>query len=323
MSTARYLYLNGKLVPEAEALIPAHSAAVKYGTSVFEGLRAYWNERQRELYVFRLGEHIDRLYQSLRMMRMEHTFTREQLAASILDTLRKNDYREDVHVRQTAYVEADAGMDATGPVGLAVGARTRYESNKAGIAACVSSWIRIADGSMPPRIKCSANYQNGRLATLEAKMNGYGGALLMNSRGKLAEAPGACCFVVRRGVPITPPVTADILESVTRATLLELFRKELGREPVERDIDRTELYGADEAFLCGSGWEITPLLSVDRLALGDGTHPGPLTKAIQDCYFAVVRGEKPAYHDWLTPVYGRQDGLVDLASRSGTARDGH
>ncbi len=322
MSTRRYLYLNGRLVPDGEALVHVQSAAVKYGASVFEGLRAYWNERQGELYVFRLSEHIDRLYQSLRMMRMEHTFTREQIATSILDVLRKNEYREDVHIRQTAYVEADGGMDATGPVGLAVGARTRHEGARAGITACVSSWIRIADGSMPPRIKCSANYQNGRLATLEAKMNGYEGALLLNSRGKLAEAPGACCFVVRRGVPITPPVTADILESVTRTTLLELFRKELGCEPVERDIDRTELYVADEAFLCGSGWEITPVLSIDRLALGNGTQPGPLTKAIQDCYFAVVRGEKPAYRGWLTPVYGRQGDLVDLASHSGTVREG-
>jgi branched-chain amino acid aminotransferase len=284
---------------------------------VFEGLRAYWNERQRELYVFRLAEHIDRLFQSLRMMRMEHTFTREQLAASILDTLRRNEYREDVHVRQTAYVEADAGMDATGPVGLVVGARARQEGAGAGIHACVSSWIRVADGSMPPRIKCSANYQNGRLATLEAKVNGYQGALLMNTRGKLAEAPGACCFIVRRGVPITPPVTADILESVTRATLLELFRKELGREPVERDIDRTELYAADEVFLCGSGWEITPVLSIDRLALGDGVTPGPVTKAIQDCYFAVVRGENPTYRAWLTPVYGKGD----LVGRSAPGAD--
>jgi branched-chain amino acid aminotransferase len=248
---------------------------------------------------------------------MEHTFTREQLAASILDTLRRNEYREDVHVRQTAYVEADAGMDATGPVGLVVGARARQEGAGAGIHACVSSWIRVADGSMPPRIKCSANYQNGRLATLEAKVNGYQGALLMNTRGKLAEAPGACCFVVRRGVPITPPVTADILESVTRATLLELFRKELGREPVERDIDRTELYAADEVFLCGSGWEITPVLSIDRLALGDGVTPGPVTKAIQDCYFAVVRGENPTYRAWLTPVYGKGD----LVGRSAPGAD--
>jgi branched-chain amino acid aminotransferase len=158
---------------------------------------------------------------------------------------------------------------------------------------------------MPPRIKCSANYQNGRLAQLEAKVNGYDTALLLNARGKLAEAPGACCFVVRRGVPMTPPVTADILESVTRATLLELCAKELGLTPEERDIDRTELYVAEEAFLCGSGWEIAPIVSVDRLPLGDGTKPGPVTRAIQTCYFSVVRGERPAYRDWLTPVYGR------------------
>jgi branched-chain amino acid aminotransferase len=140
---------------------------------------------------------------------------------------------------------------------------------------------------------------------LEAKTNGYEGALLLNSRGKLSEAPGACCFMVRGGVPVTTPVTADILESVTRGTLLELFRTELGQTPVERDIDRTELYVAEEIFLCGSGWEITPVVSLDRIPLGDGKEPGPVTKAMQACYFAVVRGEKPAYRGWLTPVYRR------------------
>ncbi len=318
MAASRYMYLNGKILPYGEALVHVQSAAVKYGASVFEGLRAYWNDRRGELYVFRLKEHIDRLYESLRLMRMEHSFTRDELAGSILEVLRKNAVREDVHIRQTALIEADGGMDATGPVGLSVAARTREGSARQGIAACVSSWIRIADASMPPRIKCSANYQNGRLATLEAKMNGYDGALLLNSRGKLAEAPGACCFVVRRGVPMTPPVTADILESVTRATLLELFRTELGQEPVERDIDRTELSVADEAFLCGSGWEITPILSVDRLPLGDGSHPGPLTTAIQDCYFAVVRGEKPTYRSWLTPVYGGETRVPGSGAERGT-----
>jgi branched-chain amino acid aminotransferase len=305
MPAPRYLYLNGKIVPYDEARIHVQSAAVKYGTSVFEGLRAYWNERRGELYIFRLNEHIDRLHDSMRLMRMEHGFTREEIGSSILEVLRRNAYREDVHIRQTAFIEADGGMDATGPVGLAVGARAREGRPREGIAACVSSWIRIADVSMPPRIKCSANYQNGRLATLEAKVNGYDGALLLNSRGKLAEAPGACCFVVRRGVPITTPVTADILESVTRATLLELFQKELGRDPVERDIDRTELYVADEVFICGTAWEIMPVLSVDRLPVGGGSLPGPVTKAMQDCYLTIVRGEHPAYRHWLTPVYGR------------------
>jgi len=305
VAPSRYLYLNGKIVPYGEALIHVQSAAVKYGTSVFEGLRAYWSAPRQELYLFRVREHTDRLYDSLRLMRLEHSFSRAELLSSILEVLRKNDYREDVHVRQTAYLEADAAMEATGPTGLAVDALPRKLSDKPGISACVSSWMRIADGAMPPRIKCSANYQNGRLATLEAKVNGYDTALLLNGRGKVAEAPGACCFIVRRGVPVTPPVTADILESVTRATLLELFRRELGVTPEVREIDRTELYVADEAFLCGSGWEITPVLSVDRLPLGEGQEPGPVTRAIQTCYFAVVRGEKPAYRDWLTPVYGR------------------
>jgi branched-chain amino acid aminotransferase len=304
-SSSRYLYLNGKLLPYDEARIHVSSAAVKYGASVFEGLRAYWNARQGELYVFRLREHIDRLFGSLRLMRMEHAFTRDELASSILEVLRKNEVREDVHIRQSAYLEADAGLDVTGPVGLAVDARPHRVTDKPGIGVGVSSWTRISDGAMPPRIKCSANYQNGRLAMLEARANGHEGALLLNTRGKLAEAPGACCFIVRGGVPITPPVTADILESVTRATILELCRKELGLTPDVRDVDRTEVYLAEEAFLCGSGWEITPLLSVDRLPLGDGAGPGPVTRAIKQCYFDVVRGEKAAYRSWLTPVWGK------------------
>jgi branched-chain amino acid aminotransferase len=305
VTTDRYVYLNGELVPYADARIHVQSTAVTYGGSVFEGLRAYWNPAHEELYVFRLQEHIDRLLGSMRLMRMEHRLTREEIGRSILDVLRKNQARADVHIRQTAYLMSDGDMDDTGPVGLAVDARPRKATSKPGISVGVSSWTRIADGAMPPRIKCSANYQNGRLATLEAKANGYDGALLLNTRGKLSEAPGACCFMLRGGVPITPPVTADILESVTRATLLELCRTELGQAPVERDIDRTELYLADEVFLCGSGWEITPVVSIDRLPLGDGVQPGPVTRAIQACYFAVVRGEKSAYRHWLTPVYGR------------------
>jgi branched-chain amino acid aminotransferase len=297
--------MNGKLVPYDEATIHVQSGAVKYGGSVFEGLRAYWNASQGELYVFRLREHIDRLYESMRLMRMDQAFTREELASSILQVLRKNEYRQDVHIRQTAYIAADATLDATGPIGLAVDAKPHKLTDKPGIDVCISSWTRINDASMPPRIKCSANYQNGRLAMLEARTNGYDGALILNARGKLAEAPGACCFVVRRGVLATPPATADILESVTRATLLQLCRTELGMTPDDREIDRTEVAVSSEAFLCGSGAEITPILSVDRLPLGDGKEPGPVTRSIHACYFSVVRGEKPAYREWLTPVYGR------------------
>ena len=177
MTPSRHLYLNGRIVPYGEALIPVQSSAVKFGTSVFEGLRAYWNTARGELYVFRLTEHVDRLFDSLKLMRMEHAFTRDELTSSILEVLRKNEYREDVHIRQTAYLDADGDMGLTGPVGLAVDALPRRMANKAGITACISSWMRIPDGAMPPRIKCSANYQNSRLAPLEAKINGYDTAL--------------------------------------------------------------------------------------------------------------------------------------------------
>jgi branched-chain amino acid aminotransferase len=157
---------------------------------------------------------------------------------------------------------------------------------------------------MPPRIKCSANYQNGRLAALEARAGGYDYTVLLNLRGKVAEAPGAALFMVRGGVPATPPVTADVLESITRVTLIQLLRERHGLAVAEREIDRTELCVADEAFFCGSGWEITPIGSVDRIPLRVPA-PGPVTRAIRDTYFTVVRGEMPEYRHWLTPVYGR------------------
>ncbi|HET8576631.1 MAG TPA: aminotransferase class IV [Methylomirabilota bacterium] len=299
----RSLYLNGKLVPYSEATIHVHSNAVKYGTSVFEGLRAYWNEKQQELYVFRLEEHISRLLDSLKLMRMEHSLTRDELRHSVLDTLRKNEFREDVHIRQTAYVMADDNVEARGPVGLAVDGRSRRMAAKRALDICVSSWMRIPDGAMPPRIKCSANYQNGRLAQLEALANGYDYVVLPNSRGKIAEAPGACFFLVRGGAPMTPPVTADVLESITRATVIQLLRERHRLAPIEREIDRTELYVGDEAFLCGTAWEVTAIASVDRLPLAVPA-PGPLTQAVADTYQRAVRGELTEYRAWLTPVYG-------------------
>jgi branched-chain amino acid aminotransferase len=157
---------------------------------------------------------------------------------------------------------------------------------------------------MPPRIKCSANYQNGRLAQLEALANGYDYTVLPNGRGKIAEAPGACLFVVRGGTPMTPPVTADVLESITRATVIQLFRERHGLSVAEREIDRTELYVAEEAFLCGTAWEVTAIASVDRLPLA-ASAPGPVTRAVAESYFRVVRGEVAEYRRWLTPVYGR------------------
>jgi len=157
---------------------------------------------------------------------------------------------------------------------------------------------------MPPRIKASANYQNGRLATVQAAEDGYDSALLLNELGKVAEAPGACVFLVRDGTALTPPVTGGILESITRATLIELFREEMSVPVVEREVDRTELYIANEVFFCGSAFEVLPVFSVDRYQVGDGKI-GALTAELQSAYEKAVRGENARYSDWLAPVYGR------------------
>lgn len=300
----RQLYLNGRMVPYDQATIHVSSNAVKYGTSVFEGLRAYWSEARRELFVFRLEDHSARLLDSLRLMRMQHAFTLESLGDAVCQTLKANDFRQDVHVRQSACLEADSGMEATGPVGMVVDALPRRLSDKAAIDVCISSWSRTADAVMPPRIKCAANYQNGRLALMEARTNGFDSAVLLNGRGKVSEAPNAAIFAVRGGVIATPPLTADVLESITRATVIRLARERLKIEVIERELDRTELYVSDEAFLCGTAWEIAAIGSVDRLPLRSA--PGPVTAALAKLYQAVARGEEQAYAGWLTPVFGER-----------------
>jgi len=177
---------------------------------------------------------------------------------------------------------------------------SHLKSNKV-LHACVSSWARISDNVMPPRVKASSNYLNSRLAAEEAKRNGYDAALLLNSNGKVAEAPGACLMIVRDGKIITPSVTSGILESITRATLIQLCREVLHVEVIEREVDRTELYVAGEAFLCGTGAEIAPIVSVDRLPLGDG-NVGSLTQRVEDLYHDLVRGIDVRYSEWRTVV---------------------
>lgn len=303
--TPRYVWFNGRILPYDQARIHVQSAAMKFGAAVYEGLRGYWNADARELYVFRQDAHIQRLGQSLKLMRMDAPFTPAQMRDAVLEVLQANNFREDVHIRQSAFLEGDSAMTSTGPVGMAVAAYPmgRIKNSEAGLHYTISSWLRIPDSAMPPRLKCIANYHNGRLAALQARTDGYDGTFLLNSRGKVSETPGATMFLVRGGRPITPGVTSDILEGITRDTLICLFAEIHGLAVEERDVDRTELYVAEEVFVCGSAYEVTPVVSVDRYPVGDGK-VGPLTKAIQATYLDVARGQVPARRDWLAPVYG-------------------
>jgi branched-chain amino acid aminotransferase len=294
------IWMNGKVVPGEQAVLPVNSAAVFYATNCFEGLRAYWNATDGEMYGFRLAEHFARLRESMKMMRFTVPYSDVDLYEAVREVLKANEVREDVHMHMVAYV-LGTGLDATTPTGLYINPRRR-PSAPTGLRACVSSWTRTNDNAIPIRLKSGSNYQNGRLATLQAKADGYDSPILLNQSGTVAEGTGATFFMVRRGVLLTPPLTADILESITRTTLLQDVIPDLGLEVQERDIARTELYVADEAFFCGSGYEITPIVSIDRFPLGNG-EVGPITKKLSRAYMDLVRGIDKRHPEWRTPVY--------------------
>ncbi len=304
----KYAWMNGKVIPWEECVLHGRTQAAFFAANVFEGIRGYWSARDNEMYVFRNMEHMDRLGRSMKTVRLKVPYSLEEIGQGGVDLLKANDFREDVHFVTVAYFgmgEDFEHMNNTDDTGVYITAVTRPQPAglRTGYTAGVVSWRRISDDTVPPRVKAGANYHNSRLAHQEARRHGYNTAIILNNRGTVAEAPGACMMMVRDGQLVTPPVTSGILESITRSTLMELSERELGRRVVEREIDRTELYSADEVFLCGSGWEVMPIVAVDQLAVGAGV-PGPVTRAIQDAYFGVARGENPAYRHWLTPVYG-------------------
>jgi len=304
---AEFVWLNGRIVPWAEATIHVSCDAVCFGGSVFEGLRGYLEPETRQVYVFRLPEHLDRLWDSMKVLRMTLPWSKGELASACTGLVARNGFHQDVQIRPTAYF-GEGPLGATAPDKIFTGAfilaspKPTTLQDADGIPCRVSSWRRIADDVLPPRVKAGANYLQSRYVYAEAAGDGYRNALLLNDRGKLSEGPGACFMLVKQGTVITPPVTADILESITRSSLAQLCREELGVPFVEREVDRTEVYLADEVFLCGSAWEICPVASLDRYPIGDG-RVGPLTRRLRELYQEVVRGRVAKYRHWLTPVY--------------------
>lgn len=305
-----YAWVDGEIVPWADAKIHIASDALLRGANVFEGERAYWSDADNELYMFRHREHLDRLKQSARFMRMSIPYSDDELNAACIALLRKNGWRDSVHFRPVVYFGEGEGQghmykpeDIRTGVFIIGYCRPSKPTLFSGIRSCVSTWRRNPDVAAPSRVKSAANYHNARLAQVEASMNGFGTPLMLNMAGKVAESPGSCFMMIRKGVVYTPPVTADILESITRETLIQLLRDEMGLTVVERDIDRSETYMADEAFFCGSGQEVQPINSIDHYDLGDGK-PGPVTRALQTLYFDVAKGKHAKYRHWLTPVYG-------------------
>jgi branched-chain amino acid aminotransferase len=299
----RVILQNGELLPFADARIHPLALGMTYATTVFEGLRAYRNPETGAFKIFRLQEHVRRLQAGMKVMRMDRRFSVEELGDCITRLIRANEPDDDVYLRLLVYVEALGLMAQTGPVGFTIAAspRERPKYAETGMSLGVSSWTRLSDNASPPRIKATANYHSARLTQLQAKADGYDGALMLTAAGKVSEAPIACFFMVRDGRLITPGLGSSILESITRDTVLTLAQELTGKPVIERDVDRSELYFAEEAFLCGTGQEILPVTSIDRLPVGDG-QVGPVTRKVQKAYFDTVRGLVPDRHEWLTPV---------------------
>lgn len=303
----RLLFFNGQNVPYDDARVHVLTTAFKYAATIYEGIRAYHNEETDQLYVFRLREHLHRLSESATIARIPLPYSLDELSEILLRLIRENELRQDLHIRMVAYVSQDDGrLDSADPIGLTIAAMPmgRYDAlaPTEGLKVCVSSWRRIGDDSMPPRVKTSANYHNSRLALLDARAAGFQDAILLDQNGKATEGPGYNLFIIRNGRVLTPPVTYGILEGVTRDTLIRLFAHFHDVEVVEREIDRTELLVAEEAFFCGSGKEVTPIGSIDNRPLSGG-QLGPWTKRIRASYFEVAKGKHPEFSQWLLPVY--------------------
>ncbi|MEA2614075.1 MAG: branched-chain amino acid aminotransferase [Chloroflexota bacterium] len=302
-----YAWLNGRLVGFDECVVHARSQGAFWGANVFEGLRGYWHDAERQLSVFRLDDHLRRLGRSMKSLHMPVRYTDDEITAACVDLLRANRYRQDVHLCVVSYFGMGANFDPlchTDDVGMHITATRAPRSPRfsAGAAASVSSWRRISDDSMPPRIKTGANYHNSRLAQHEAVRNGFDTTLLLNQRGSVAEAPGACVVIYRNGRLVTPPGTSGVLEGITLSTVDVLAQAHLGLSIERREVDRTELYVADELFLCGTLAEILPITSIDRLPVGSGV-PGPVTRQLQERYDHTVRVGAAADPAWSTPVW--------------------
>ena len=305
---ARYIWRNGEIIPWEEATVHVNSVGHASVAGVFEGIKAYWNDDEGQLYVFRLADHYRRFLASIRMVRFAFPYSLEELVRFTLELLRANEYRRDVYIRpyifQKGIVRELLQAEPGKPVELIIDSWpfTSYQDPERALHVCVSSWTRISDNILPPRLKCFSNYHNGRLAAMEAKVSGYDWPILLDDRGKVTEGPGACLAMVRDGKLVTPPITSNILESVTRDTVIHIAQEILNIPVEERVIDRPELYMADELFFLGTGWEIMPVASVDRLPVGDGK-PGPITQAIREAYQKIVRGIDKRYPEWRTPVW--------------------
>jgi len=299
----KFVWFDGKIVKDEDAKVPVMTHAIHYGTSVFEGLRGYWNSKN--LYIFRLDEHIKRFRNSGKVYSIFLRFTDKEIANAIIDLCKKNNVKESCYIRPFYFVGRhgiNLHVTEDTPTHAAIVMFPFGELfNKNGIKTGISSWRRINDMSTPPLAKMGGNYLNSILATQESKRNGYDEAILLDHLGNISEAPGENIFIIRNGKLLTPPPSSSALEGITKDSVIEIA-KDLGYQTIEREIPRTEIYFADEVFLTGTAAEITPVISIDGKKVGDGK-VGKITGKIRTIYSDITVGKNKKYSKWITAVY--------------------
>lgn len=300
-----YVFYQGEIVEEKEVSISVRCKAFNYGLAVFEGIRAYWDGEKEQLFVFRMKEHYDRLLQSCKTTYINIPYTSEELCNYTVELLRKNNFKGTTYIRPVAF----KGSDALAPTLLDDDNRVIIYCQPLGsytgkdeLRVAVSSWTRLEDNMLPPRTKASAAYMNSGLASLEVVQNGFDEAIFLTKDGHVCEGPGENIFLVKNGKLVTPSVSENILEGITRNTVMLLAKEELGMEVLERRVSRTELYNAEEVFFSGTAMEVTSVVEVDRRTVGTG-HQGDTCKKIKDLFFGLTTGKNEKYAHFCTPVY--------------------
>ena len=307
------VYADGRFTRYDDAKVGLLTHGLQYGTGCFEGVRGFWSARENELYLLQLGDHYDRLAQSARILMMTLPHSTAELSDITVELCARNDFRTDVYIRPVAYkANEDIGVrlhDVRDAFAIVAIPFERYFDAQRGLRVGVSSWRRIDDTMAPARGKITGCYVNSALAKSEAIVNGYDEAIMISAEGHVCEGSAENIFLVRRGVLYTPDPSQNILEGVTRRTIMTLAREELGIEVVERPIDRSELMIADEVFITGSAAGVQWIESVDHRPIGDGVR-GPIAGKLIDLYDKLVHGAIPKYAPWLTPAYARRRALA-------------
>lgn len=301
----RRIWLNGEIINVNDAKINVLSPTSQFGLNVFEGIPCYWNEEKQQLFAFRLDDHYKRLIKSAQLLEIECPYSIEEMKKAFVDVIRENEYKENLAVRQTLFVEGFGSWGSSDPVGMFVAPipkkKTSAEYNKKGLNVCISSFERISEKNISPIIKCGANYINSRNGQREALRNGFDTCIFLNNKGTISEGPGSCFFMVKNGELVTPKLSDSVLESITRDSIIKIA-KSFNINVIERSIYKEEVFDCDEAFLCGSSMEITPILSIDNKNIA--REAGAVTSKIHEQYLKIAKGaDNSDFAVWVSPVF--------------------